>query len=96
MHYRDFEHAYDTEFDCVALLGVKNLIETWYMFSIPLISYRYEWDEQQTVALPLDLGSVHVETHTTEPRPTNKQHYAARHSQDGIQMDSICQCNNLS
>jgi len=43
------------------------------------ISYLYEWDVQQTVALPLGLGSVHVETHTTEQQLTNKRHYAVRH-----------------
>lgn len=61
-----------------------------------MISYLYEWDVRQTVALLLDLGSVHVETHTTEPQLTNKQHCAVRHSQDGIQMDLMHQSNSLS
>ena len=61
-----------------------------------LYSYLYEWDVQQTAALPLGLGSVHVETHRTEPPQTNTQHCVVRHSQDGIQKDLMHQSNSLS
>lgn len=54
-------------------------------------AYRYGQDVWQKEAQPLNMESEQGEKHMTKSQLANTLHCAERHSQDGIQMDSIHQ-----